>query len=44
MRMRYLRKPVIWVVLFVLAWITLVIVQIAMGMGTAPGVGTPRNP
>lgn len=29
-------KPLFWVVVFLLAWLTLITVQIAMGLGTAP--------
>jgi hypothetical protein len=42
--MPLLRKPVFWVVLLVLAWITLVTVQIALGMGTAPTTNGPNSP
>ncbi|PSL51560.1 hypothetical protein B0I31_12094 [Saccharothrix carnea] len=31
-----LTRPTFWVVLFLLAWITLIIVQISLGMGAAP--------
>ncbi|WP_269086661.1 hypothetical protein [Actinosynnema sp. ALI-1.44] len=34
-----LRKPMFWVVLFLLGWLTLITVQIALGMGGAPGEG-----
>ncbi|MFD1147317.1 hypothetical protein [Saccharothrix hoggarensis] len=35
-------RPMFWVVLFLLAWLTLVVVQISLGMGTAPdNGGTP---
>jgi hypothetical protein len=36
---RLLAKPWIWVLLFVLGWLALIVVQIAMGMGGAPGGG-----
>ncbi|XVV00666.1 hypothetical protein ACQPW3_24945 [Actinosynnema sp. CA-248983] len=34
-----LGRPMFWVVLFLLAWLTLVVVQISMGLGGAPGEG-----
>ncbi len=34
-------RPMFWVVLFALAWLTLVVVQISQGMGAAPGGGAP---
>ena len=36
---RLLTRPLFWVLVFLLAWLTLIIVQIAMGMGTAPDGG-----
>jgi hypothetical protein len=39
--MSLLRKPVTWVVLLLLAWLTFITVQIALGMGTAPDGGDP---
>ena len=34
--MKQLSRPMFWVLLFVIGWLTLVTVQIALGMGTAP--------
>jgi hypothetical protein len=41
--MSLLRKPVVWVALLVLAWLTFITVQIALGMGTGPGGGAPKG-
>jgi hypothetical protein len=41
--MSLLRKPVLWVVLLVLAWLTLVTVQIALGLGTGSVGGSPGD-
>jgi len=32
-------RPRFWLILFVLGWLILITVQIALGMGTAPGGG-----
>ncbi len=34
---RLVTKPLFWVLVFLLAWLALIVVQIAMGMGTGPG-------
>jgi len=36
-RVSWLKSPWFWVLVLVLGWLTLVTVQIALGMGTAPG-------
>ncbi len=36
-------KPKFWLVAFLLAWLVLIIVQIALGMGEVPG-GTGGKP
>ncbi len=38
-----LSRPTFWVVQFLLAWLVLIVVQISLGMGTAPedGGGAP---
>ncbi|RZS36401.1 hypothetical protein EV193_10782 [Herbihabitans rhizosphaerae] len=33
------KKPVFWLLLLVVAWLTLVTVQISLGMGGDPGGG-----
>ena len=38
---RLVAKPLFWVLVFLLAWLTLIVVQITMGMGAAPD-GRPR--
>jgi hypothetical protein len=35
----FLTKPWVWIMAFVLGWLVLIIVQIALGMGGAPGGG-----
>lgn len=37
--MAWLRKPWFWLLVCVLAWLTLVTVQISLGMGGVPGGG-----
>jgi hypothetical protein len=37
--MSWLTRPWFWLIAFLLAWVILIIVQIAMGMGGAPGGG-----
>jgi hypothetical protein len=37
--MSWLTKPWFWIMTGLLGWLVLVVVQIALGMGTAPGGG-----
>ena len=37
--MSLLTKPRFWLIVFLLAWIAMVTVQIALGMGGTPGGG-----
>lgn len=34
-----LKRPVFWLVVFLIGWLVLVVVQISLGLGGAPGGG-----